>query len=139
MKKKIQTGQPVPQKTHWHELCSSATSPNDRGCRGGKRKKMWLKQISSIKESAQEEIYFHQSAKDCQNLPSIYLQSWEESREVWPPRLPSVSACSKSKCSQIRSCVSRSCAVHRKCQSVPQCLVFFEVPFKVYLRVSKTT
>lgn len=90
--KKIQTGRPAPQKTHWHDLCSPATSPNDRGCRGGRRKKMWLKQISSIKESAQEEICLHQSAKDCQNLPSIYLQNWEESREVWPPRLPSVSA-----------------------------------------------
>lgn len=118
------------------QLCSPATPPNDRSYRGGRRKQ--LKQICSIKVSAQEEIYLHQSAKDCQNLPSIYLQSWEESREVWPPRLSWVSACRKNKCSQFRSYVSWSCAVHRKYQSVPQYLVLFEIPFKASLRVSKT-
>lgn len=41
--------------------------------------------------------------------------------------------------SKLRSCVSQSCAMHRECQSVPQYLVFFEIPFKAYLRVSKTT
>lgn len=138
-KKKVQIGQPVPEKAHWHELCSPATPPNDRRCRRGRRKKIWLKQISSIKESAQEEIYSHQSAKDCQNLLSIYLQSWEDSREVGPPRFPSVSARSKSKCSQFRNCVSWSCVLHRKCQSVPQYLVFLEIPFKACIRVSKTT
>lgn len=59
-KKKIQTGQPASQKTHWHELCSPAAPPNNRSCRGVRRNKMWLEPISSMKESAQEEIYLHQ-------------------------------------------------------------------------------
>lgn len=98
-----------------------ATPPNDGSCKGIRRKKVRLEQISSIKESAWEDICLHQSTKDklgiqillktrvCpagQNLPHIYLQSWEETMEVRPSLLPTVSACSKSKWPRFRSHVS---------------------------------